>query len=279
MPVTALLPDADPEAWPLTRPAAPLDTIDWAALRGPLVVALPGAGCSPAVLGAVRAPGWTVQPVDWAQPPHSPYACDPPAVARRLADGLRARVQDRQAGPVVLLGYSVGGVLALMTALQPRLPLAGVVTGNTGAHSRRHGDPGFPQRVREAWTPAAQQAFLQACFASPPPPALWQQLCDYLASLPPAALLQSLEGLRAVDLSAQLPSLQCPVLVLHGERDQRRSVADARELAACIVHARLQLLPGGHTPMVDCPQQYLQALHPFLHMLRSTPPAQPERPA
>lgn len=270
MSVTSLFPDADPEALAQRRPPAPLDAIDWAALAGPLLVALPGAGCSPAVLGALYAPGWTVQPVDWAQPPHSPYSCDPSAVAQRLADSLRARVQDREAGPVVLLGYSVGGALALMTALQPQLPLAGVVTGNTGAHSRHHGDPGFPQRVREAWTRSAQQAFLQACFASPPPSALWQQLCDYLASLPPAALLQSLEGLRAVDLSAQLPSLQCPVLVLHGERDQRRSVADAQELAACIGHAQLQLLPGGHTPMVDCPQQYLQALHPFLQSLRST---------
>jgi len=267
------LPSAGPApAHTSCRPPAALDAIDWAALTGPVLVALPGAGCSPAVLGGLQAPGWTVQPVDWAQPPHSPHSCDPRQVAQRLADALRARVQDRDAGPVVLLGYSVGGVLALLTALQPDLPLAGVVAGNTGAHSRRHGDPAFPQRVREAWSDTAQQAFLQACFETAPPQDLWQQLRAYLASLPPQALLQSLEGLRAVDLTPQLPALRCPVLVLHGERDRRRSVADAVELAACIPQARLQLLPGGHTPMVDCLPQYLQALHPFLQALRTPPP-------
>ncbi|MBK6614445.1 MAG: alpha/beta hydrolase [Ottowia sp.] len=252
--------DADSPA----LPPAPLHAIDWAALRGPLLVALPGAGCTPAVLGGLRAPGWTVQPVDWAEPPLCPHSCDPRQVARRLADSLRQRAQDGHAGPVVLLGYSVGGVLAMLTALQPGLPVAGLVVGNTGAHSARHGDPAFAQRVREAWAPPAQHDFLRACFAQMPPSALWRQLCDYLASLPPSALLQSIEGLRALDLRPDLPSLHCPVLVLHGEQDRRRGVADAIELAACLPMARLQLLPGGHTPMVDCLPRYLRALHPFL---------------
>lgn len=255
------------------RPAAPLDAIDWQTLDGPLLVALPGAGCSPAVLGGLQAPGWTVQPVDWAQPPHSPHSCDPRDVARRLADGLRERAADPLAGPVVLLGYSVGGVLAMLAALQPGLPLAGLVVGNTGVNSRRHGDPGFPQRVRQAWTAEARHEFLRSCFARPPSPALWGQLCDYLANLPAAALLQSLEGLRSVDLAPALPALSCPALVLHGEQDSRRTVADARELAATLPGAGLQLLPGGHTPMVDCLPEYLQALHRFLDGLGPARPA------
>lgn len=252
-------------------PAAPLGAIDWRALRGPLLVALPGAGCSPAVFGGLHAPGWTVQPVDWAEPPHSPHSCDPREVARRLADALRPRVQEGDAGPVVLLGYSVGGVLALLTALQPGMPVAGVVAGNTGAHSSRHGDPGFARRVREHWSAQARQDFLRTCFAHAPPAPLFAQLCAYLEHLPPAALLQSIEGLRAVDLRPLLPALQCPVLVVHGEQDTRRSVADARELAACLPSAQLRLLPGGHTPMVDCLPHYLQALHPFLAALTGPP--------
>ncbi|AVS75185.1 alpha/beta fold hydrolase [Paracidovorax cattleyae] len=191
--------------------------------------------------------------------------------ARRLAGALRPRVQDGDAGPVVLLGYSVGGVLALLTALQPGLPVAGVVAGNTGAHSSRHGDPGFARRVREGWTAEARRDFLRTCFARTPPAMLFAQLCAYLDSLAPEALLQSIEGLRAVDLRPLLPSLRGPVLVLHGERDMRRSVADAEELAACLPSAQLRLLPGGHTPMVDCLPQYLQALHPFLAALAHQP--------
>lgn len=252
-------------------PAAPMGAIDWRALRGPLLVALPGAGCSPAVFGGLHAPGWTVQPVDWAEPPHSPHSCDPREVARRLADALRSRVQEGDAGPVVLLGYSVGGVLALLTALQSGLSVAGVVAGNTGAHSSRHGDPGFAQRVRSGWTAQARQDFLHTCFARTPPAPLFAQLCAYLEHLPPAALLQSIEGLRAVDLRPLLPALQCPVLVLHGEQDTRRSVADAEELAACLPSAELRWLPGGHTPMVDCLPHYLQALHPFLAALAGPP--------
>lgn len=259
-----------PGAPPL--PPAAMDAVDWCALRGPLIVALPGAGCSPAVFGRLHAPGWTVQPVDWAEPPRSPHSCDPREVARRLADALRPRVQDGDAGPVVLLGYSVGGAMALLTALQPGLPVAGVVAGNTGAHSSRHGDPGFALRVREGWTAEARRDFLLTCFARTPPAMLFAQLCAYLDNLAPEALLQSVEGLRAVDLRPLLPALHCPALVLHGERDMRRSVADAEELAACLPSAQLRLLPGGHTPMVDCLAQYLQALHPFLAAL-AVPPA------
>lgn len=252
-------------------PAAPMDAIDWRALRGPLLVALAGAGCSPAVFCGLHVPGWTVQPVDWAEPPHSPHSCDPREVARRLADALRPRVQEGDAGPVVLLGYSVGGVLALLTALQPGMPVAGVVAGNTGAHSSRHGDPGFAQRVRAGWSAQAREDFLRSCFARTPAAPLFAQLCSYLEHLPPHALLQSIEGLRAVDLRPLLPALRCPVLVPHGEQDTRRSVADAEDLAACLPSAQLRLLPGGHTPMVDCLPHYLQALHPFLATLGGPP--------
>lgn len=249
---------------PHCRPPAALEAITWRNIDGPLLVTLPGAGCSPSVFSKLRADGWSIQPVDWAQPPHCPHSCAPLPVAERLANSLRERIQDRRAGPVVLLGYSVGGAIALLTALQHDMPVAGVVVGNTGAHSQRHGDPALPQQVREAWTEKARQDFLRTCFIRPPPAPLWRQLCAYLAKLPPHALLQSLEGLRALDLRPSLSKLACPVLVLHGEFDRRRRVEDALELASYLVDARLQLLPGGHTPMVDCPDQYLSALQAFL---------------
>lgn len=225
-------------------------------VRGPLALALAGGGCSPRIYDRVAAKGCSVHAVDWMRGA-GPFA--PRAVAQRLAAALAART-----APTVLLGHSLGGVIALLVALARPSAVQALVISNTGPHTRDHGDNSLPGRIRHQWTPDTRRAFLRACFAHEPPAALMSELERYLAALPSESLLDAVEGLRRIDLSQGLGAIRCPVLIAHGELDRRRGVGDARQLAALIPGAELALLPGGHTPMVDCPGPYNEALNTFL---------------
>lgn len=241
------------------------------ACTAPVALALAGGGCSPRIFGGVQVPGVRWAPIDWAhaQGPHDPES---------VADWLGAALTQRH-GPTVLVGHSLGAFIALLTAIRHPARVDGLILSNTGARIDGHGDPGLPKRVRERWDAAAQWAYLRTCFLREPPAPLWQQCLDYLALLPAQTLLQGIEGLRRLDLSERLMQVRCPTLIAHGEFDRRRPLTSATLLASGINGARLVLLPGGHTPMVDCPQDYQQAVQAFLTDIGlACPSPQEERP-
>jgi pimeloyl-ACP methyl ester carboxylesterase len=228
----------------------------------PLLLALPGAGCSPAIYDAVVVPGWAVAGVDWS----CGEGLDPPSVAQRL----HARIEAHR-GPIALAGHSAGAAIAALTAAMAGPRVAALVLSNTGVHSRNHGDPTLVQRIRNRWGAPEQEAFLRSCFHHAPPEPLWATLCEYLAVLPVDGLLEAIEGLRALDLTQHLGSIRVPTLIAHGRYDTRRRVTDAEALAAGIPRATLALLPGGHTPMVDCQAEYCGALTGFLRAVQPAP--------
>lgn len=228
----------------------------------PLLLALPGAGCSPAIYDAVEIEGWDTWAIDWS---NGPGPVDPLSVAHRLGALLR-----RREAPTAIAGHSAGAAIAALTASLHPTDVCALVVSNTGLNSRRHGDPTLVERIRARWGAPERDAFLLSCFHTVPAPALLDTLRRYLADLPVDALLESIEGLRALDLQPYLDDIRVPTLIAHGERDTRRRVEDAHDLASAIPGARLQLLPGGHTPMVDCPREYTLVVE---RMLRQSQPA------
>lgn len=229
----------------------------------PLLLALPGTGCSPAIYDCVVVPGWTVAGVDWS----CGGVLDPTSVAQRLHTRIAAH-----RGPIALAGHSAGAAIAALAAAKAGLHIKALVLSNTGVHSRNHGDPTLIQRIRDGWGQKEQQAFLRSCFHKTPSEPLWSALCAYLAALPTDALLEAVEGLRSLDLAQQLGEIRVQTLIAHGRYDTRRRAADAEALAAGIPRATLALLPGGHTPMVDCPTEYCAALAGFLRPTRPSSP-------
>ena len=222
----------------------------------PVVLALAGGGCSPALFEGFQFPGVCWVPLDWYADGAS---TDPEAVADRLGQALAQR-----AGPTGLAGPSLGGVIALLTACRHADRVQALMVSNTGPRIVGHGDPSLPDRVRHDWSAVNQQAFLASCFMRPPPASLWATLCEYLAGLDRERLLESLIGVRRIDLSAELAAIRCPALIAHGRHDRRRPVESAQALAEGIRAARLALLPAGHTPMVDCAEDYRREVARFL---------------
>ena len=89
----------------------------------------------------------------------------------------------------------------------------------------------------------------------------------FLNALPTLDVLESgLEILRATDLRALLPSIQQPVLVLHGERDAVTPCAAGKALSDSLPNARFQMLPGaGHAPFLSDLNAVATMLQEFLH--------------
>ncbi len=243
---------------PSTKVAQETQLIPEAVLetRGPVVLALPGGGCSPRIYEAIRLHNARLHALDWTVGP-GPF--DPVSIATRIGTQLAGR-----AGTTVMAGHSLGGFVALLVALQSPQHVTGLILSNTGAYSAAHGDQTLPERIRSDWHAGTQADFLRACFHVPPPPDLWAHLLDYLARVPQALMLEAVTGLRQMDARERLKDVACPTLVAHGQFDKRRLVSAAEELAAGIPGAQLVLLPGGHTPMVDCPAQYQAAVDTFL---------------
>lgn len=225
-----------------------------------LVLGLPGAGCSPKIFGALRCDNASVYGVDWAT---QPRPSTPQAAASRLVGALAARK-----GPTVLAGHSAGSVISLLAVLAAPQLVHGLVLASSGAQARGHGDPELPKRIAGGWDAAAREAFLAGCFLRRPPEPLWSELLAYLARLDREALLETVTGVREVDLTHRIAGIACPAVVVHGARDERRPLHFAEELAAGIPGAELSVVPAGHTPMVDCPAEYRDAVERLLRRAR-----------
>lgn len=79
------------------------------------------------------------------------------------------------------------------------------------------------------------------------------------------ALEGGLDILHNTNLRPRLQELQCPVLLITGERDTLFRPAAARRTCELIPHAVLAILNGaGHAPFISHPREFLQALDLFL---------------
>ena len=67
------------------------------------------------------------------------------------------------------------------------------------------------------------------------------------------------------DRRAELPAITCPVLVACGEADQITPPEHAREMAAAIPGARLEIVPGaGHMLTMEQPARVAKLLQAWL---------------
>lgn len=147
---------------------------------------------------------------------------------------------DAVPGPVELCGLSLGGVLALhYAACRPDKVRALVLIGAQYRMPRRL------LRLQEflfRWMP-------QALFAQ--------------TGFPKEDFLLLCRTMMPLDLSAALPRVSCPVLVLCGSRD-RANRAASEQLAELLPNARLRVIRGaGHELNLQAPARLAKILSRF----------------
>lgn len=170
-----------------------------------------------------------------------------------FATDLRA-VMAAVSGPVVLVGWSMGCLVALeYLRHHGTLGLAGLglVSGSAclwGIEGHEavwfHGDS------------------TEAIARNAADRALRLRLTESASDI---AVAGSWQAAQAADFRLLLPRLDLPVLVLHGQDDAECPVIHGREMAGEISGASLGIWPGcGHVPMADDPQRFVHEIGMFL---------------
>jgi 3-oxoadipate enol-lactonase len=227
----------------------------------PVVVALPGTMCSPAVfrpLADALAGQAVLDPVSWLTEP-GPW--DIPAVADRVARHIDAR----WGRPVVVCGHSTGGAIALRLAASRPEAVLGLVVADTGAHMRGHGDVGaILTRIRDDWGEDLRAAVLDRSFQTPLSPEIRAEWLRWAAGLDRQAVYDVLASQRDLDLTSSLPRITQPVIVVHGRHDRARPPQNGEELAAGLPDAEFRLAESGHTPVYETPDLVADAIRDML---------------
>jgi pimeloyl-ACP methyl ester carboxylesterase len=198
-------------------------------------------------------------------------------IAERFADALGLR-------DVVLIGNSIGGAVAIrLAAKRPDVVRALVLADAggldrvdfvtrmvTGAMARF-----FAAGARGArWFPRAFALYYGVVLSGPD--AAEQRARIVAASremAPGLAEAWRSFGEADADLRDLAASLACPVLVAWAKRDRVLQLWRSRPAIRRIPGARLELFDGGHTPFLECPDEFAATLGAFLDGL---PPARSE---
>ncbi len=258
----------------------------WGAAQGPPVVLLHGFTGSSAswddVAPALAQAGYRVWAPDLLGHGHTDAPDDPRRYTMdQVAADLVALLQHRELGlggePAHLLGYSMGGRLALYLALhRPEWGRSLVLESASPGlddpaqrQARRRQDEALAARILAQGIPAfvatwerlplwTSQARLS--------PAVRRQLRQQRLQNRALGLANSLRGMGTgaqPSLWPRLAQLSVPTLLLVGAEDAKY-VALNRRMAACIPSARLRVVSqAGHTVHLEQPESFVQHLLDF----------------
>jgi len=200
------------------------------------------------------------------------YALDLPGHGRSTGAGRRA-IGEYAAALVsfldalslpqaVIAGHSMGGAVALETALSHPERVQGLVLVGTGARLRV--TPAILQGILQDFEGAVE---LIGDFAYGPdaPEELKRRGRQWMAETSPQVLHGDFLACDAFDVMARLGEIRVPTLVVTGTADRLTPVKYARFLAQHIPDAQLVLVEGaGHMVMLERPQEVSEAVARFL---------------
>jgi 2-succinyl-6-hydroxy-2,4-cyclohexadiene-1-carboxylate synthase len=195
-----------------------------------------------------------------------------------MALGLQRTLAQLGPGPVILAGYSLGGRIALYTALRfPQLARAlFLVSANPGI-----AEPQLRERRRAVDDQQAEiihtsglDAFLERWYDQPlfqslrRRPELLDQLRAAKSENRPRWMEKTLRELspgRQPALGGRWRELQMPVLLLAGALDEKYATL-ARETARNAPPVRAVIVPGaGHVVQAEQPARFIRVLRAFLN--------------
>jgi len=185
--------------------------------------------------------------------------------------------------PCLLGGWSLGGMVALSLVAEVGLMSQGLVLISTTPRFTQDKDwaCGLPatevrlleRNLKRSFQPTLGQ-FFERMFVDEPVSAERlreiRQFAVYGETLPDAAnAARLLRQFANQDQRALLAHVHCPVLVVHGERDEIAPVAAGRYLAERCKRARIQVLPAvGHAPFLSQPEIVAAELGSFVEWCR-----------
>jgi pimeloyl-ACP methyl ester esterase len=179
----------------------------------------------------------------------------------------------------VLVGWSMGVQVALKAFPQLRNRLAALVLVGgtprfTASEDYPHGQPplevkGMGLRLRRDYQKTMGDFFRGMFAEGEMDSAQYQRIVHEIVmggrSADPDAVRQSLQILSAADLREELPAVDRPVLLVHGELDTICPAAASEFMAQRIPMAKLKIMAGcGHAPFMTQPETFNEVMREFL---------------
>ena len=258
----------------------------------PVCTQVPAQGAQPGVplvflhgIGG-RASGWATIQQACAAAGHPSWAWDMPGYGQSptiepydfdgLADALAALMDAQGLQKAVLVGHSLGGMVALqMWARHPQRVAALVLAASSPAFG--HGSGEFQQAfIAQRLAPLeAGQTMAQVADGLIPTmvapgyagPGL-DQARACMGSITPAAYKNALRALVQFEQRAALPTITVPTLCIAAEHDRTAAPSVVQRMADKIPNAQYLCLNGvGHLLTFEQPDSFARALLPFLRSL------------
>jgi pimeloyl-[acyl-carrier protein] methyl ester esterase len=175
--------------------------------------------------------------------------------------------------PVILVGWSLGGLIAMAYALNyptavDRLLLVAASPRFVYADDWKYA---IQAEVLEAFGKSLEQDYrttldrflLLQVTSSERKHVCLRGLRRVLYSHPPqkSALRAGLMLLRETDLRSRLTEIHCPTRILLGERDSLIRRRSGQEIVSKLPDGRCVIIPGaGHAPFLSHPEEFLRAM-------------------
>jgi pimeloyl-ACP methyl ester carboxylesterase len=186
-------------------------------------------------------------------------------VYRRIEDfaaWLRAAGRAQGWFPAVLAGHSMGGAIALWSALSHPDDLVGLVLISTGARLR------VAQAIREMLAsdyPAAVDAIITRSLAPGADPRLAHRLGEAMMAVPAEVTAADFQACDTFDVTGRLEEIRIPALVIAAREDLMTPPRYAEFLHAHLAQSRLAWVEGaGHMVHVERPREVNDAIRRFL---------------
>lgn len=208
-----------------------------------------------------------------ASPPAEPFTL------ASLADAVEGMLRQLDLPHPVLLGWSLGGMVAQLIAARDSSRLAGLVlissspcfiAGTDWAHGLPPLQLRALRRDLQRSCPKALGKFFRLMFSPDELPAeRYRRIVRFAAGperLPdPASVAAGLKILQQTDLRNQLSAISVPSLVIHGMADRIIPLDAGRFLGEQLVAAEFHALPDvGHAPFLSRPDAVCGQLEGFI---------------
>jgi pimeloyl-ACP methyl ester carboxylesterase len=178
--------------------------------------------------------------------------------------------------PIVLAGFSMGGYAAWQFAVRYPERLRGLVLCDTRAAAdgadARAGRLKMAAEVLAAQSPEPATAMLPR-LVSPETtksrPEIAERVRTMIRRQSPQAIAAAQRGMaRREDVTARLPAISCPALVMVGAEDAISPPQEMRQIARALPAARFVEIPhAGHMSPMENPAAVTEAMRDFLESL------------
>ncbi len=205
---------------------------------------------------------------------HSPLAFDQPGHARsggldslpsiaRMSEFTRAFCDAFGIGACVLLGASLGGSVALETAIAAPGLVRGLVV--VAGRARFAAGPELLERLRLVTEGKARRDFDRSGYSPSATPEVMRRGFMEELKTDPRVVYGAIQALDGWNREAELARVACPALVVVGEDDGEELRAQAEVLATGIPRARKVVIPkAGHRVALEQPEALANAVSAFL---------------